>query len=49
MNTIDAAHQKFIFRNIFLVITKSYSFLDFHYYFETIEHSRSTAQKQFIS
>jgi hypothetical protein len=37
--TIDTINKKIVFTNVFFAIKKSYSFSDFDYYFETIEHS----------
>lgn len=37
--TIDTTNKKIVFTNIFFAIKKSYSFSDFDYYFETVEHS----------
>ncbi|MEO7533667.1 MAG: hypothetical protein ABIU30_07475 [Ferruginibacter sp.] len=36
---IDTTNQKIAFKHTFLAISKSYSFSDFDYYFETVEHS----------
>ncbi len=37
--TINTTNQKIVFTNVFFAIKKSYSFSDFDYYFETVEHS----------
>ena len=36
---VDAKKQEIVFVHMFLAIKKKYSFSDFDYYFETIEHS----------
>jgi hypothetical protein len=43
--TIDTANQKIVFINVFFAIKKSYSFSDFDYYFETVEHSIGDSSK----
>lgn len=36
---INTTNQEIVFTNVFFAIKKSYSFSDFDYYFETVEHS----------
>ena len=43
--TIDPTNQKLVFTNVFFLIKRSYSFSDFDYYFETVEHSIGDSSK----
>ena len=43
--TIETTNQKIVFKHVFLAIRTSYSFSDFDYYFETIEHSIGDTSK----
>jgi hypothetical protein len=43
--TIDTANQRIVFINVFFAIKKWYSFSDFDYFFETVEHSIGDSSK----
>ena len=43
--TVDTKKQEIVFVHIFLAVKKTYSFSDFDYYFETIEHSIGDTSK----
>ncbi len=37
--TVDTKNQQIVFNHMFLAVKQAYSFSDFDYYFETVEHS----------